>query len=52
MYQDHTVINRLLTIFERQESIKLNNMGNGIPIKLDNMGNGIPMKLDNMGNEI
>ena len=43
MYQNHTVINRLLTIFERQESIKLDNMGNVIPIKLNNMGNDIPI---------
>ena len=43
MYQDHTVINRLLIIFERQESIKLDNMGKPIPIKLSNMGNNIPI---------
>jgi len=43
MYQDYTAINRSLTIFERQESIKLNNMGNEIPIKLNNMGNDIPI---------
>lgn len=49
MYQDHTIINRSLTIFERQESIKFDNMGNKIPIKLNNMGNKMPIKLNNMG---
>ena len=43
MYQNHTVINRSLTIFERQESIKSDNMGKPIPIKLNNMDNDIPI---------